>query len=169
MDTVFLEEEKSKEEIKKSLDDVELQLFRMKESIKEIAKRNEVISIDQTRKDSWVVVYADRDETVCQLMLHDCQHPFRGNWDSAIQAEFQDAHTIHIADIKGKQNRGYGSVLIKHLKEIAREENVQYITGDIAERDADHFDRLTYFYRKHAFQVDIDYEEQCGEILWNDS
>ncbi|WP_156290290.1 hypothetical protein [Oceanobacillus salinisoli] len=166
--SAFLEREKSKSELKEELDTLEIQLFRMQNNIKEVAKDSEIISIDQAKDDNWVVIYADREKDLFQLMLHDCTKPFRGKWDSAIQAEYKDAHTLHIADIKGENNQGYGSVLMKHLKDVARDENIQYITGDIAERDADHFERLEYFYKKHYFDVKINYKEKCGEIIWND-
>ncbi|MFD2044273.1 hypothetical protein ACFSTA_10300 [Ornithinibacillus salinisoli] len=167
--SAFLENDKNKEQLKEELDSLEIQLFRMQNNIKEIAKNAEVISIDQTKEDNWVVIYADRDEENCQLMLHSCDSPYRGKWHSAIQTEYKDDNTIHIADIKGEENKGYGSILMKHLKDLARDENVQYITGDIVERDFDHVDRLTYFYEKHYFDVKIDHEEQCGEIVWNDA
>lgn len=166
--SAFLQQEKNKEEIKKELDILEIQLFRMQNNIKEIAKKSEVISIDQTRKDEWVVVYADREENTWQIMLNSCKEAYRGNWHSALQAELIDDSTIHIAAIKGQENKGYGSVLMNHLKEIARGENVQYITGDLVERDFDHVDRLKHFYKKHNFDVKVDHEEKCGEILWND-
>ncbi|GAB3046040.1 hypothetical protein [Virgibacillus ainsalahensis] len=165
--SAFLEKEKNKDELKQELDTLEIQLFRMQNNIKEIAKRSEIISIDQARDANWVVIFADRGKETFQIMLHDCAKPYRGAWDSAIQAQYKDQHTIHIADIKGKENKGYGSVLMKHLKEVAREENVQYITGDIAKRDYNHVNRLNYFYCKHDFKVSIDHDEQCGEIVWN--
>ncbi|MFC3041647.1 hypothetical protein ACFOGI_15490 [Virgibacillus xinjiangensis] len=167
--TAFLEEEKSKDELQEKLDTLEIQLFRMQNNIKEIAKRSEIISIDQTNDEHWMVIFADKDSTTFQLMLHDCRKPFRGNWDSAIQAEYRDERTLHIADIKGEENKGYGSVLMKHLKEMAREENYQYITGDIVKRDFDHVERLKHFYSKHYFDVKIDHQTQQGEIIWNDS
>ncbi|WP_047980978.1 GNAT family N-acetyltransferase [Ornithinibacillus contaminans] len=167
--SAFIQEEKNKEELKQELDSLEIQLFRMKDNIKKIAKTAaEVISIDQTPNDEWVVVYADWEEDNWQIMLHSCKRAFRGSWNSALQAEVKDDSTIHIAAIKGEENKGYGSVLMKHLKEIAREENVQYITGDLVERDFDHVDRLQHFYEKHNFDVTVDHEEQCGEIVWND-
>ncbi|MFC2947881.1 hypothetical protein [Virgibacillus sediminis] len=166
--TAFLEKEKDKEELKQELDTLEIQLFRMQNNIKEIAKRSEVISIDQTKDDNWTVIFADKDSKTFQLMLHDCRKPFRGNWDSAIQAEYKDENTLHIADIKGEQNKGYGSLLMKHLKELARQENVQYITGDLVKRDFDHVERLKHFYTKHYFDVKIDHVNQYGEIIWND-
>lgn len=167
--TAFLEKEKDKSELKLELDSLEIQLYRMQNNIKEIAKKSEIISIDQARDGGWVVIYAERDTNLCQIMLHDCDNPYRGNWDSAIQAEYKDRHTIHIADIKGKENKGYGSILMKHLKEVARDENIQYITGDIVERDFDHIERLKYFYSKHYFDVEIDHQEQCGGIVWRDN
>ncbi|MEC5424598.1 hypothetical protein QGM71_13940 [Virgibacillus sp. C22-A2] len=166
--SAFLETTKGKSELKEELDTLEIQLFRLQNNIKEIAKKSEVISIDQAGDDQWVVIYANKDSATCQIMLHECTKPFRGDWDSAIQAEYKNDHTIHIADIKGKENKGYGSVLMKHLKEIAREENVQYITGDIVERDFDHVNRLKHFYSKHNFDVKVDHQEQCGEIIWNE-
>jgi diamine N-acetyltransferase len=168
MRSAFMQEERNKEELKEELDALEIQLYRMQNNIKEISKKSEVISIDQTHHDEWVVVYADRGEETWQLMLHSCNHSFQGNWHSALQAEMKDDNTIHIAAIKGEENKGYGSVLVNHLKEIAREENVQYITGDLAKRDFGHVDRLQYFYEKHKFDVMIDHEEKCGEIRWND-
>ncbi|WP_430788849.1 hypothetical protein VBD025_02125 [Virgibacillus flavescens] len=166
--TAFVEENKSKNDIKEELDTLEIQLFRMQQSMKEISKKWEVISIDQTHQNNWAIIYCDRDSDACQIMLHDCQSTFRGSWNAAIQAKYKDENTLHIADIKGDQNKGYGSILMNYLKEQAKEENVQYITGDIVKRDFDHYDRLKHFYRKHEFDVTIDHEEKCGEIVWNE-
>lgn len=166
--TAFLEENKSKDDIKEELDTLEIQLFRMQNNMKEIAKKWEIISIDQAHDNNWVVIYADKGPEACQIMLHDCDATFRGDWNAAIQAKYKDENTIHIDDIKGEQNKGYGSILMNHLKELAHDENVQYITGDIVERDFDHVNRLKYFYRKHNFDVNINHAEQCGEIVWNE-
>ncbi len=165
--SAFLEKEKDKMEIKEELDTLEIQLARMQNNMKQIAKKSEVISIDRARDEQLVVIYADKKEDTFQLMLHDCNSSYRGKWHSAIQVEFKGDDTLHIADIKGEQNKGYGSVLMKHLKEMARDENVQYITGDIVERDFDHVHRLEYFYSKHNFDVQINHDEQHGAIIWN--
>ncbi|MFD2627295.1 hypothetical protein [Oceanobacillus kapialis] len=166
--SAFLEEEKGKEELKEELDSLEIQLHRMQHNMKEIAKRSEIVSIDKANEAQWVIIYADKSKENCQLMLHECTKPFRGDWDSVIQAEFRDDSTLHIADIKGVQNKGFGSVLMKHLKELAREENMQYITGDIVERDFGHVNRLKHFYSKHHFDVKIDHLNLSGEIVWNE-
>ncbi|MFD0951851.1 hypothetical protein [Virgibacillus natechei] len=166
--SAFMEKPKDTDEIKQELDSLEIQLFRMQNNMKEIAKSSEIISIDQARDEQWVIIYADKKEGVFQIMLHDCTKPYRGKWNSAIQAEYKDEHTIHIADIKGEENKGYGSVLLKHLKETAREKNVQAITGDIVKRDFDHVNRLKYFYNKHDFDVQIDHQKQYGKIVWKD-
>lgn len=170
MNSIFLEQEetKSKDELKQELDSLEIQLFRMQENIKKIAKHAEIISIDQTKENDWVVIYAYKEETTCQLMLHNCERPYRGKWNSAIEAEYRDDSNLHIADIKGEESKGYGSILMKHLKDIARDENMQYITGDIMERDFDHVDRLNHFYNKHNFDVNIDRQNQHGKIVWNE-
>ncbi|UJL46901.1 hypothetical protein KFZ58_02845 [Virgibacillus sp. NKC19-16] len=155
-----------RDELKQELDSLEIQLFRMQENMRKIAKKNEIISIDQTKHGGWVVIYANKASNKYQIMLHDCTKPYRGKWDAAIETTYKDQHTLHIADIKGEENKGYGSVLMKYIKEIVDEENMQSITGDIAKRDFDHVERLKHFYRKHDFDVKIDYDEQYGEIVW---
>ncbi|WP_200416536.1 hypothetical protein [Virgibacillus salexigens] len=167
--TAFVDIDRNKEELKEELDSIEFQLFRMQENVKEIAKKFEIISIDRTKEENWAVIYVDKKSTTFQIMLHECTKPFRGNWDSAIEVEYKNERTIHICDIKGEENKGFGSVLINQLKEIAREENKQFITGDIVQRDFDHVHRLKHFYCKHYFNVNIDHNQQSGEIIWTDS
>ncbi|MFD1361171.1 hypothetical protein [Lentibacillus salinarum] len=164
----FLEDTRSKDEIKNELDTLEIQLFRMQDNIKRIAGNAQVIGIDQTCHNEWVIVYAHKNGHTCQIMLHNCSRPYRGDWHSAIQAEYKGHQKLHIADIKGEENKGYGSVLMKHLKDEARKDNVPCITGHIVKRDFDHVERLKHFYSKHYFDVKIDHETQCGAISWND-
>lgn len=165
--SLFLAEEdtRNKEQLKRDLEELEFQLYRMQDNMKEIARKWQVIGIDQTKEDSWVIVYKEKDEDSCKIMLYECDAAFRGEWDFSIHAKFEDDDTIFIGDIKGPANKGYGSICMKHLKEVAKEHNIQYITGDIAERDWDHVDRLKYFYEKHNFEVDIDQHNKCGEII----
>ncbi|MEH7664736.1 hypothetical protein V7193_18105, partial [Bacillus velezensis] len=68
----------------------------------------------------------------------------------------------------GPPNHGYGSICMKFLKHIAREQNIPKVTGDIAKRDWDHVDRLVHFYEKHHFDVWIDNDTQSGGIKWVD-
>lgn len=160
------EETKNKEELKRELDELEVQMFRMKENMKEIAKKWQVIGIDQTKGDSWVVVYTNHDHHSCKIMLNDCESAYRGQWDFSIQATYKDDETIFIGDIKGPENKGYGSICMNYLKEFAMDQNIQYITGDIAKRDWGHVDRLIHFYQKHDFQIEIDNASKSGEIVW---
>lgn len=164
----FAEEKvKDKHELKKDLDKLEFQVFRMQDNLKEIAKKWQVIGIDQTHDNKWVIIYAHDDGNLCKIMLADCDTPFQGTWDFSIQAKYSKDQKIHIGDIKGEENRGYGSICMDYLKDIAKEQNIQYITGDLAERDWDHLDRLVHFYKKHNFHVEIDYDDKSGEIKWN--
>lgn len=161
------EEEKDVEEIKEEYEDLEFQMFRIQANLKEIAKEWQVIGLDQTKHDNWVIVYAHDNGRMCNIMLCECNEAFRGNWDFMIQAKYKKDNSIHIGDIKGEENKGFGSICMNYLKEVAEEQNVQYITGDIAKRDWDHLDRLIHFYKKHNFDVDIDYDNKNGEIQWN--
>ncbi|QFT88459.1 hypothetical protein FIU87_07375 [Bacillus sp. THAF10] len=160
------EETKDKEELKEELDQLEFQMFRMKENMKEIAKKWQVIGIDQTKEENWVVVYTNDDPHTCKIMLNDCESAYRGHWDFSIQATYKDNGTLFIGDIKGPENKGYGSICMDYLKEVAKDQNVHTITGDIAKRDWDHLERLVHFYKKHDFDVELDKETKSGEIVW---
>ncbi|MFC3884514.1 hypothetical protein ACFOU2_13760 [Bacillus songklensis] len=165
-----MEEEEKKDpiELKKDLEDLEFQLFRMQDNLKEIAKKGQVIGIDQSKEDKWVIVYAVDDGNSCKVMLNECESAYKGVWDFSIHAVYFDDNAIHIGDIKGPANKGYGSICMNYLKDIAKEQNIPFITGDIAERDWDHLDRLIHFYEKHHFRVSVDRETKSGEIKWND-
>ncbi|WP_244527666.1 hypothetical protein [Virgibacillus chiguensis] len=165
--SAFIASEKNKQELEKELNTLEVQVFRMQQNVKEIAKQASIVSIDQTKEANWVIIYAIRKANSIQMMLHECTKPFRGKWDSAIEAEYKRENTLHISDIKGEENKGYGSVLMNHLKELAYDENKHYITGDIVKRDFDHVERLKYFYAKHYFDISIDHKEEKGKIIWS--
>ncbi|WP_096435008.1 GNAT family N-acetyltransferase [Alteribacter populi] len=161
------ETNKTKDELIQEKSDLEFQMFRMQENIKKIAKRWHVLGIDQTKEDQWVILYATDDGETCKIMLHDCKTPFHGKWEFSIHAQYTDQNTIHIDDIRGEKNRGFGSVCIRHLKDYAQEQNIQYLVGDIAKRDWDHVDRLVHFYEKHHFQVTLHPVQKSGKIIWN--
>ncbi|MET3504153.1 hypothetical protein [Halalkalibacter oceani] len=161
------EEQKTAEQIEQNLEELEFQLFRMQENMKEIAKRWKIIGIEPTNEEKWVIVSMVDDGHLCKIMLNQCDAADHGRWDFSIQAQYEDRHTIHIGDIKGQENRGYGSICMKYLKDHAKAQNVQYIKGDLAKRDWDHIDRLIHFYEKHHFEVEVDYDEKAGSIRWN--
>ena len=157
---------KPKEELIEEFEELEFQIFRMKENMKEIAKHGKVLGIEQTKDEKWVIVYVIEDENVCKINLHDCKTQYRGHWDFSVQASYSEKNNIHIDDIRGEENHGFGSVCMKFLKEHAAEKNIQYITGNISERDWNHLERLIYFYKKHNFQIEIDNRKKKGQIYW---
>ncbi|MRX72109.1 hypothetical protein GJU40_08035 [Bacillus lacus] len=156
------------EELQQEYENLEFQLYRMQDNLKKIARNSNVIGIDQSKEDKWVIVYSHEDSHSCKIMISECDAAYDGTWDFSLQATYFDNHTIHIGDIKGPANKGYGSICMKYLKEKARQHNVSAITGDIAKRDWDHVDRLVHFYEKHDFDVSVDYEQKSGEIHWQD-
>ncbi|MDV2885059.1 hypothetical protein RYX45_07690 [Alkalihalophilus pseudofirmus] len=165
--TLTTDEVKEPEELQKELNELEFQMFRMQENLKQIAKRWQVLGIEQTKEEKWVIVYIIDDGSQCKIMLNECDSAFRGVWDFSIQATYADDHTIHIGDIKGEENKGYGSICMNYLKNHAMDQNVQYITGDIAQRDWDHLDRLIHFYEKHHFDIEVDHNDKSGDLVWN--
>lgn len=169
-DSLLMREDlkKSPSEVKQDLEDLQFQVFRMQENMKEISKKHQILGIDQSKEEKWVIVSAKDDGNLCQIMVHDCESAYKGNWDFSLQAKYTEDNEIHIGDIKGPANKGYGSICINHLKEIAREQNIPVITGDIAKRDWAHVDRLVHFYEKHEFDVEIDPATKSGEIVWEE-
>jgi diamine N-acetyltransferase len=167
--SVWFVEKKKKDadELQKDLDALEFQLFRMQENLKEVAKKYQVLGIDQDKHENWVVVYGKDDGNICRIMVTDSETPYQGTWDFSLHAQYEDKYTIHIDDIRGPVNKGYGSICMNYLKEIATNQNIHTITGEIAKRDWDHIDRLVHFYEKHHFHVELDEKNQCGEIIWN--
>ncbi|PYZ95118.1 hypothetical protein CR194_06280 [Salipaludibacillus keqinensis] len=159
-------QENNKEKIIEDYEELEFQIFRMQENMKEIAKKWNVLGIDQTRKENWIIIYASDDGNVCKIMAHDCNRPFLGKWDFSIHAHYKDDYHVQIDDIRGEENRGYGSVCMKFLKEYTMEQNVHTISGNISDRDWDHVDRLVHFYKKHRFHIDIEPTDKSGKIYW---
>ncbi|WP_419095812.1 hypothetical protein [Halalkalibacter suaedae] len=158
---------KEPEQIKEEYEDLEFQLFRMQQNMKEIAKQQQVLGIEQTKDEKWVIVSLVDDGYSCKILLNECESAYRGNWDFMIQAKYDDPSTIFIGDIKGEENKGFGSICMDYLKEHALDQNIRCIKGDLAKRDWDHLDRLIHFYEKHDFDIVVNEAEQSGEIYWN--
>ena len=148
-----------------TISDAEYELIRMQQNLKEIAKDHKVLGIEQTKEEKWVIVSQLDDGHTCQIMINTCTSSYQGHWEFAIQAEYYDSYSLHIDDIKGEENRGFGSICMHYLKEHASRQNIQQITGDLAKRDWQHLDRLIHFYRKHDFEVDVNYDQNYGSII----
>jgi len=160
-------QDKNKQTLIKEMEDLEFQLFRMQENMKQIARKWNVLGIDQTKEEKWVIVYSSDDGNVCKIMAHDCDEAFRGKWAFSIHAQYKQDYHIHIDDIRGEENRGFGSVCMKFLKEYITDQNIHTISGNISNRDWDHLDRLIHFYKKHRFHINIAHSERKGEIYWH--
>ncbi|BAU28212.1 acetyltransferase (GNAT) family protein [Aneurinibacillus soli] len=73
--------------------------------------------------------------------------------------------SLYIADIRvfGESiNKGYGSLMMKELLQIARsqKEKVFFVTGNMDYGDEEHYKRLIHFYEKYGFTC------RDGKILW---
>lgn len=146
---------------------LEFQVFRMQHDMKEIAKKWDVVGVEQNKDEHLTIVYKQENEHQCKIMLNDCSTSYKGMWDFSIDAVYEDQDSIFIGDIRGPANKGYGSICLKYLKDLARDQNIPCIKGDIAPRDWDHVNRLVHFYEKHRFTVELDAESKSGSISWN--
>lgn len=76
---------------------------------------------------------------------------------------------MQIADIRiegTRVNRGYGSIMMQALMNLAHQMEIKYITGWISGVDWDHIDRSEHFYRKFGFKCELDHENKHGTITW---
>ncbi len=164
---LFTIKEKNRQELEEELNDLEFQIYRMQENMKDLSKDAKVLGIDQSNNEEWMIVSSIDDGQTCKIMLTDCKTAYRGKGCFSLVASYKD-DAIHIGDIKGPPNHGFGSICMKYLKDIARDHNIPKVTGDIAKRDWNHVDRLIHFYEKHQFKVCIDHDTQSGSIKWVD-
>jgi ribosomal protein S18 acetylase RimI-like enzyme len=68
---------------------------------------------------------------------------------------------VYISDIKifgDNKNKGFGTILMKKLKEICLSKDTYKISGKMHYTDLEHKNRLIYFYNKHGFIID-EYEK----------
>lgn len=66
----------------------------------------------------------------------------------------EEAKTISISDIEcQKNNKGYGSLMMKQLIEYAEQNRFECIDGWLSEVDRNHEKRLYYFYGKFGFKI----------------
>ncbi|MDM5338366.1 hypothetical protein QUF84_14180 [Fictibacillus enclensis] len=147
-------------------DRLEFQVLRMQNDMKEIAKKWDVVGVEQTKEENLAIVYKDENKHQCKIMLNDCSTSFQGIWDFSIDAVYTNDESIFIGDIRGPSNKGYGSICIQYLKELAADHNIPVIRGDIAPRDWDHVDRLIHFYEKHDFEIEVNTATKTGFIEW---
>lgn len=63
-----------------------------------------------------------------------------------------------------KENRGIGSLLLDNLFKLGKRYNVVYIKGDLSNVDAADFDKLSYFYDKNGFEVELNEDKAEGTI-----
>ncbi|SDN34203.1 hypothetical protein [Alkalicoccus daliensis] len=168
MQTAFLmdaKETKEKETIIQEYENLEMQLLRLQNNLKEIAKHYNVVGVEQTKEDSLLILYTSDNGEICRFMAHECNKPFQGHWDFSIHASYKE-DCLHIDDIRGEADKGFGSVCIQHLKDYIKSRNVPFLTGNISPRDWGHSDRLIHFYQKHNFHIHLNESEQSGEIYW---
>ena len=66
----------------------------------------------------------------------------------------EDSKTITISDIICKKNnKGYGSLMMEKLIDIAKRDKYTYIDGWLSAVDTDHVERLYHFYQKFGFEI----------------
>lgn len=77
---------------------------------------------------------------------------------------------LHIDDIQGGYNKGYGTAAMQELFEIAKRKSLTKLTGNLEFGDLnDHKDRLIHFYKKFGFSVTLIDEDKNlkGKIVLN--
>lgn len=87
-----------------------------------------------------------------------------------IMARIEDDRTtgekyMHIEDIMMvNDDIGNGTICMQYFIEETKKCNITEIRGILSMVDQGHFDRSIHFYKKNGFQVDMDSDNQSGQI-----
>lgn len=123
-------------------------------------KDKHVFIVQWTWGDSiWFMLYGRHYRAICN-------HP-------RIMAEYHhsiaDEHPyIRIDDILVEDNNiGNGSILMPYFLRYCKQyTDAEYISGELSEKDSDHFDRSEHFYKKHGFEVFLNENRTKGSIKY---
>ena len=63
------------------------------------------------------------------------------------------------------ENRGIGSSLLTLIEIWAKKHGVINIIGDLSNVDADHFDKLKYFYNKNGYDFQMGKADYNGDSI----
>lgn len=95
-----------------------------------------------------VTIYRGQELIVIRA---ECKNRIYGKMDCTINRELK---VIVLNDIQCKKNnKGYGSLMMDKLIEIAKKEKFLFIEGWLSKVDMNHVDRLYHFYEKFGFQI----------------
>lgn len=84
-----------------------------------------------------------------------------------LKAKQIDDSTLLLMDIEifGKNiNKGYGTILVQELVNLAKEMKVSKVVGNISPIDWKHIARLQHFYEKLGFLVTLKDEKKYGSV-----
>jgi GNAT superfamily N-acetyltransferase len=141
----------------------------IRENIKLISSNSacnfKILGIEQDKNLNWVIIYKLADEDSYYIFLKDCE---KIHWDADFRILANKlGNGLHIGDIMGnKKHRGYGSILMRYLQELAVNDGIKLITGDLAPDDSEHLAKLKHFYSKHGFTVKVKDGYLSGDIEW---
>lgn len=77
MDLSILQETlKDVKALEQELQQLQFQMYRMQENMKDISKKAKIIGIDQAKEDEWMIVSAIENADTCKIMLTDCEKAF---------------------------------------------------------------------------------------------
>ncbi len=81
---------------------------------------------------------------------------------------YDEPWNIYIGDIqvgKPKTSKGYGTIFMNYIIDLAKTNNVKFIHGKLGPADlSDHEPRLLNFYRKFGFDIELEEDGKRGLI-----
>ncbi|WP_205128517.1 hypothetical protein, partial [Salmonella enterica] len=69
---MFTIKEKNRQELEEELNDLEFQIYRMQENMKDLSKDAKVLGIDQSKHDEWMIVSSIDDGQTCKDRKASC-------------------------------------------------------------------------------------------------
>lgn len=137
-------------------------LFRSKkkEFLNQLAYNERISDMVLVSRDGeWFISLGQRideliDEGVARVDMHHRRH---SGWIVRMEIVYhRRKREMFLGDIVSKiENQGHGSRMLEFLISLSKELGCHVIRGNLSSNDADHFDKLRYWYEKYGFEVNI--------------
>ena len=137
-------------------------LLSLIEKVNQLIKNGyKVLGVEKAEKGGWIIIFSYLD----YIYIGQWHGNFNNQVLSLAYSLNPEKKRIVIDDIQTTEfNKGYGSIAMKYLFDLAKKQNVEIISGWISSEDWDHINRLKRFYEKNGFILTLNYETMRGSI-----
>lgn len=152
IEKLYMENNNLKEELSKERSTIE----RIQLLLNENSYKVEQIRIGKTNRGALSMIFIKKSSNTKYIYIYDIENTDKYDLSIIDVIMTGRGDTMHIDDIRGGKSLGHGSLAMKYILEIAKEQNYRLITGWLCDDDKNHKERLLYFYKKHGFTITLE-------------